>query len=834
MNPIEVLLSEPFAQTLGWTLLHFVWQGGLVALLLAIALRVLRRHAAPVRYAVACGALLLLLALPIITLGLLWPTSSEGIGFVATPERVAAPGMEALLEAGAAAPSEGSASWRQAVYATLGTALPWLVLIWIMGVLALSMRYLAGWTYTLHLRRRGTREVGQRWQEQRTRLAQQLGVTRPVRLVASALVHVPMVAGWLRPIILMPVSVFTGLTPRQVEMVIAHELAHIRRHDYLVNLMQAMCETLLFYHPAVWWVSQRIRVEREHCCDDLVVAVCSDAFTYAEALTKMEQVRQTTPRLALAATGGSLMDRVRRLLEGPTETAPGAARWLTGLALVAVLLLILPLSSALDGVWGKAYAWIAGAETEETLQAARNGDRLHPHPLSRRGYGDTALRLERLIFDDPSLSVQLEALDELRKLPKRTSLPPLVNLAERHPRQRVRNEAVQWLGRIGDAYVVYAVERIAFEDRSSPVQREALNALRHLPEKLGLPSLMKMARVHPRAAMRSEAVQWLGRIYGDAARLLLEHILFEDPDPSVQMEAFDALEKLIDNLWTFHQIAETHPHAAIRRKANQWLGRRRAEQQPFLEKQRRKRGFVSNLQRSSRGYQNTAEKLERLVFEDQDPSVQREAYDALQDLPGPSIKASLARIIETHPDATLREKATDRLKKVGQEAAFTEQMLAALETSQSHPLAKRRAEAVQTLKTWTTARVYIVLIDIAFDDPSLEVQREALDALRERGGLEGMARIARIARTHPNPTMRTRAVRSMDDMTADDRLPLLEEILFNDENMGVRMAALDRLKDAPEVEMAVTALQKIAEEHPNEQIRNLARQHLDAVRGADE
>ena len=150
--------------------------------------------------------------------------------------------------------------------------------------------------------------------------------------------------------------------------------------------------------------------------------------------------------------------------------------------------------------------------------------------------------------------------------------------------------------------------------------------------------------------------------------------------------------------------------------------------------------------------------------------VQREAYDALQKLPGLSIKASLTRIIETHPDASLRQKATDRLKKVGQETAFTEQMLAALETSQSDPLAKRRAEAVQTLKTWPEAKVHTVLSDIAFNDPSLEVQREALNALRERGGLEGMARIARIARKHRYPTMRIRAVRSMDDMTADDRL----------------------------------------------------------------
>ena len=834
MNPIDVFLSEPFAQPMGWTLLHFVWQGGLVALLLAVALRTLHRHSAQVRYAVACGALLLLVALPIITLSLLWPTTPEGTAFVAAPKMAATPTMEATPEAAAAVPSEGPVSWQQAAYITLGAALPWLVLIWILGVLTLSMRYLVGWTYTLHLRRRGTREVGWRWQEQRARLARLLGVTRPVRLVASALVHVPTVAGWLRPVILMPVGVFTGLTPRQVEMIIAHELAHIRRHDYLVNLLQAFCETVLFYHPAVWWISQRIRVEREHCCDDLVVAVCGDAFTYAEALTKMEEGRQAAPRLALAATGGSLMDRVRRLLEGPAEATPGAARWFAGLTLVAVLLISLTLAPVLDDAWDQAYAWITGNQTEETLHASWNDDHRRLHPLGRGGYDDTALRLKRLVFDDPSTSVQMEALDELRRLPKRTSLTSLINIAERHPRSQVRNEAVQWLGRIGDAYVVYTLERIALDDHSFSVQMEALDALRNLPRKIGLPSLMKLAQVHPRAAMRSEAVQWISRIDGETGRMLLERILFEDADASVQEEAFDALEKLINNPWTFNQIAETHPTEAVREKAYQWLRRWRFEQDRLQGKQRRQRDYVSRFQAAAREYQSTAVKLERLVFEDEDPSVQQEALEALMNLPGGAIKPSLERIIATHPDATLREKATARLRAVHTKEALNKQMVAALETSHNNPRASERAEAVKMLKDWTSPSVFRLLSSIAFDDPSVEVQMTALSALRERGGLEGMAQIAYIVRNHTNPMMRLQAVQSIDDMQADDRLPLLEEITFNDEDPTVQEEALMQLSSAPEVEMTIPALQRVAEEHPSLLFRATARQRLGVIQKTDD
>jgi hypothetical protein len=136
-----------------------------------------------------------------------------------------------------------------------------------------------------------------------------------VRLLESTLVRAPTTIGWLRPVILLPASAFTGLTLQQLELILAHELAHIRRHDYLVNLFHVAAETLLFYHPAVWWVSRQARIEREHACDDLAVAVCGDPIAYARALTQMERLRKDAPLLAIAADGGKLSARIRRLVE---------------------------------------------------------------------------------------------------------------------------------------------------------------------------------------------------------------------------------------------------------------------------------------------------------------------------------------------------------------------------------------------------------------------------------------------------------------------------------------------------------------------------------------
>ncbi|MBV9958004.1 MAG: M56 family metallopeptidase, partial [Acidobacteria bacterium] len=212
----------------------------------------------------------------------------------------------------------------------------------------LSLRALGGWVMAQRLKSWKTLPATAEWQETLARLSRRLKVSRTVRLCESVVAEVPTVIGWLRPVILVPVSAFVGLSPQQIEALLAHELAHIRRHDYLVNLLQTAVETLLFYHPAVWWISRQIRTEREHCCDDLAVAACGNVLTYARALAELEELRSSTgaatSQLALAAdgggTGGSLLKRIQRLIETPSSPHQRSSAWLASFVAIAAIFFI--------------------------------------------------------------------------------------------------------------------------------------------------------------------------------------------------------------------------------------------------------------------------------------------------------------------------------------------------------------------------------------------------------------------------------------------------------------------------------------------------------------
>lgn len=176
-------------------------------------------------------------------------------------------------------------------------------------------------------------------------LANKLNISKNVKLRESLAVKVPVVIGWLRPVILLPSSAITGLSVRQLELILAHELAHIRRHDYLVNLLQKIAETLLFYHPAVWWLSGVVRQERENCCDDLAIAVCKgDKLFYAKTLSLLDSMRPSND-IALAADGGSLLRRIQRLAgKGVNTNYP--AQWFVGLLMMLVPWVVLSIATA--------------------------------------------------------------------------------------------------------------------------------------------------------------------------------------------------------------------------------------------------------------------------------------------------------------------------------------------------------------------------------------------------------------------------------------------------------------------------------------------------------
>ena len=306
MSNFASWISPEILRTLGWTLLHFLWQGAGLAALFAVACAVCRSAAG--RYALAVGALVLMMMSPVVTFYWLRsqtnPAVRTGAGGAATWAGTSTQNATAL--SGSRAPITESRAEQP-------TGMLWLVEAWFLGVLLLSLRTAGGLFLIERMRRKEIQPVGAELFARCVALQRKMGLDRVIRYCECHRLDAPAVLGWFRPVVLLPVRALTGLTEEQIEAVIAHELAHIRRFDSFVNLFQIATETLLFYHPAVWWVSQRIRAERENCCDDEAIAVCGDAVNYARALTMMEEWR-TAPALMMAANRSPLAERVVRLL----------------------------------------------------------------------------------------------------------------------------------------------------------------------------------------------------------------------------------------------------------------------------------------------------------------------------------------------------------------------------------------------------------------------------------------------------------------------------------------------------------------------------------------
>lgn len=319
MVELRSLLSGPHIDAIGWTLIHFIWQGAVVAGSLMACNWVLVRHRPEFRYAAASGAMILLLLSPGITFSLIYPGPMDSNQY-AGGERLVRHGSvtgvrqhrEPIAET---ATVRGPANWRPVdrLVAWLDSMVPLFVGLWLTGAMLLSLHTTIAWTYLQYVRRRSSPHA-QVWVARARKLAGELLVRRQVCLRQSNLVDVPTVVGWIRPYILLPADLPVDLPTQQIKALLIHELIHIRRHDYLVNLLQALTETLLFFHPAIWWVSHRMRVEREYCCDDAAAGAAGGATNYAQALLALERRRNHHPRFATAASDGFLLGRMRRIL----------------------------------------------------------------------------------------------------------------------------------------------------------------------------------------------------------------------------------------------------------------------------------------------------------------------------------------------------------------------------------------------------------------------------------------------------------------------------------------------------------------------------------------
>jgi bla regulator protein blaR1 len=319
---------------LGWCLLHFVWQGAVLALVLCALLARLRSPQA--RYASAVCALTLMMIAPFATFALLQqspPSEGQVSGGIAQIRD----GLEAVQAMVAAPDIRPSSTVAKAA------SIDWLsyaVLAWLAGVYMFTLRTLGAWMLLIRMRRQRAESIAGDLLQTCLALQRRLGVSRAVRFVCSRAAQSPAVLGWWRPVVVLPLSALAGLSPWQVEAIIAHELAHIKRWDGLVNIFQIATETLLFYHPAVWWVNRVIRNEREHCCDDVAVSACGNAPGYARALALLEESRSSSTWV-MAANGGVLTSRIGRLLgiKGTARTISTSGLVLIGSLCVAGILM---------------------------------------------------------------------------------------------------------------------------------------------------------------------------------------------------------------------------------------------------------------------------------------------------------------------------------------------------------------------------------------------------------------------------------------------------------------------------------------------------------------
>jgi HEAT repeat protein/beta-lactamase regulating signal transducer with metallopeptidase domain len=623
MIGLDSMLLQSLTHALGWALLHFIWQGTAIAVVLAGVLFVLQNYAARLRYGVALGALMLMPVFLFITMRQVWATSQEiavysaktlrtptSSGLTPAPETTANVMTVSLENNAIVEPPRAPERRNPWTIAQLEPSLPWVVSAWLVGVLALSLRLLVGWRRAQRLKRCGITAVVANWRGDLTHLRRKMKATRPVCLLESTLVQVPTVIGWLRPVILLPVSALTGLTPPQLEAILAHELAHIKRYDYLFNLIQTVIETLLFYHPAVWWVGRQIRIEREHCCDDLAVAACGDALTYARALTELEQMRSASLRLAMAANNGSLLNRVRRLLKPPRKQLDPLDRRVAGVLVIAAVCLTgltVYLSGASTAAAGfkepelirlegkpeqlitalrdeskqarqqAAYALsqtrdkaavpaLIGALRDESKQV-----RLYAaYALNHISEQATVLTLAETLGDGSSGEIRLQAAYALHYIPDEAAMLPLIEALGNSSEER-RLHAAYTLSYIPDKTAVPAlIEKL--KDESEKVRLMAACTLSYIPDTMAVPALIE-ALEDKSAQVRQQAAYALGRIGDKAAVPALINTL-QDTSEQARQQAAHALGRVGDRAALSALMeALSDPFEQVRLQAAYALGR---------------------------------------------------------------------------------------------------------------------------------------------------------------------------------------------------------------------------------------------------------------------
>jgi bla regulator protein BlaR1 len=320
------------AKAICWTLIHSLWIGLIIALLCGIVIAATRKSAAALRYRLLCGLLLLFVCAIGVTYYLEARTApaynvvgyAQNI-FVKAPANVVANPLVIPQ----------NQTFFDNVQAFLNQNANVIVLVWLLFFVLKSLKMVSGLLYIQRIRHYKISDVTEELKHKIELFSNQIGVRRVVRLVQSELVKVPVAVGWLKPMILLPVGIAFQLTPEQLDGILWHELAHIRRRDYLVNILQGLVETVFFFNPGLLWLSSLIRTEREACCDDMVLSRMNRKANYLEALLSFGYGEFSQARYAMSiGSGNQLRDRLKRMISQENKRLSVAEKSVLAVGLV--------------------------------------------------------------------------------------------------------------------------------------------------------------------------------------------------------------------------------------------------------------------------------------------------------------------------------------------------------------------------------------------------------------------------------------------------------------------------------------------------------------------
>lgn len=399
MNPFQDIFIENTINALGWTLIHSVWQIALIGILLKISLIIFRKKTAEFRYLLAVISLSAIILLATITFLKLYLTQNS------------LPSEQILIQEGSSLSRElqfqnptinlnesdfTGLNWfiTNSIFQLINANIQTIVLIWFLGIGFFSLKFAGNYWYINRLKKQKTIPVPADLLQMGALISRKLNIQKKIRILESALIKVPMIIGYFKPVILLPVGLATSLPVEQVEAILAHELAHIRRNDYLINLLKSLIEVVFFYHPAIWWISSLMETEREHCCDDTAIMICGNEKSLQNALVNLQQFEQNTITLAPALIKNKyqLLNRIMRM-KTTNQFKHGIKGSLAGFVVIISGLIILATSSA----FSPNLRDLPNDSSADKIELLRN-NQLHSNDLSK----DVSVKLtnERIEFTD--------------------------------------------------------------------------------------------------------------------------------------------------------------------------------------------------------------------------------------------------------------------------------------------------------------------------------------------------------------------------------------------------------------------------------------------------